>query len=125
MLNTSRLMGFVASARPEESKRFYVGVLGLRVVEDTPFALILDANGNTVRVQKVKSVSVPAYTVLGWEVADITDTARRLRDKGVLFQCYDGLPQDEFGIWTTPDGNKVAWFKDPDGNILSLTENGT
>lgn len=125
MLKTSKLMGFVASARPEESKRFYVYVLGLPLVEDTPFALVFDANGTTVRVQKVQSVSTPTYTVLGWEVADITDTVRRLRDRGVLFQCYDGLPQDEFGIWATPDGNKVAWFKDPDGNTLSLTENRT
>lgn len=123
MLSASKLVGFVATSRPRESKRFYEQTLGLSLIEDSPVALVFDACGTVLRLQKVKSVSASAYTVLGWEVADIAHVVQRLSDKGVSFERYDGMPQDELGIWTTPAGAKVAWFRDPDGNPLSLTQN--
>jgi hypothetical protein len=64
----------------------------------------------------------PGYTVLGWRVADIAATARGLAGRGVEFLRHDGMDQDENGAWTTPGGDKVAWFADPDGNVLSLTQ---
>ena len=124
MLSHSRLVGFVATAKPAEARSFYQGVLGLPLVEEGPFALVFDANGTTLRVQIVRSVSPAPYTALGWQVEDIRTTIRALAARGVIFERYDGLVQDGQGIWTSPDGSRVAWFKDPDGNTLSLTERG-
>jgi len=75
-----------------------------------------------LRVTAVAEVARPGYTVLGWRVADITATVRELTGRGVVFLRYDGMNQDEDGVWTTPGGDKVAWFADPDGNVLSLTQ---
>ena len=83
---------------------------------------MFDANGTMLRVAAVAEVSRPGYTVLGWRVADITAAARDLATRGVAFIRYDGMDQDGDGVWTTPGGDKVAWFADPDGNILSLTQ---
>jgi catechol 2,3-dioxygenase-like lactoylglutathione lyase family enzyme len=122
MLNQLKLICFVATTKPAEAKAFYGDTLGLSLVEESPFALIFDANRTMLRVQKVRELSPAAFTTLGWKVGDIHSTIRQLSTKGVRFERYDGLPQDELGVWTTPDGSKVAWFKDPDKNILSLTE---
>ncbi len=124
MLAQSKVMAFVATANPDAAKRFYAETLGLTLVEDGPFALVFDANGTMLRVQRVQASMLVAapYTALGWEVIDITQSASELTARGVVFQRYDGMPQDELGIWTTPDGSRVAWFKDPDGNTLSLTQ---
>jgi predicted enzyme related to lactoylglutathione lyase len=124
MLNNSKLICFAATTKPAVAKAFYGDTLGLSLMEDGPFALVFDANGTMLRVQKVRDLSPVAHTALGWEVGDIRSTIQRLCKQGVRFERYDGLPQDELGLWTTPDGSKVAWFKDPDGNILSLTEFG-
>ncbi len=122
MLGSAKLMAFVATARPEESRRFYEGVLGLRFVEDGPFALVFDSAGITLRIQKVEKVTVIQGTNLGWQVDDIISTIRQLTAAGVVFNRYDGMPQDDLGVWTAPDGAAVAWFNDPDGNNLSLTQ---
>ena len=122
MLSTAKLVGFVATAKPAEAKHFYQIVLGLTLIEDGPYALVFDANGTTVRVQKVQKVSVAGYTALGWKVSDIRAAMQHLSEQGVVFERYEGLPQDPAGIWRTPDGSSVAWFRDPDGNTLSLTE---
>jgi catechol 2,3-dioxygenase-like lactoylglutathione lyase family enzyme len=122
MLSSSSLVGFVATANAEAAKQFYQSVLGLALVEDTPFASVFNSNGTTLRIQKVQQVSPAPYTTLGWSVADIQSTVRELAAKGVVFQRYDGLLQDADGIWHSPGGAKVAWFRDPDGNTLSLTE---
>ena len=124
MLTTSKVVCFAATARPEESRRFYQGLLGLSLVDDGPFALVFDANGTELRVQKVQAVSPPPYTVLGWQVRDIEATARQLSERGIPLERYDGLLQDALGIWSTPDGSRVAWFRDPDGHTLSLTQRG-
>jgi catechol 2,3-dioxygenase-like lactoylglutathione lyase family enzyme len=122
LLNRSRLMAFVATSKPEESRRFYREVLGLSLTEEGPFALVFDAHGTMLRVQKVEAFRPQGHTALGWHVDDIRGTIRSLEQRGVRFERYPGMPQDEFGVWTTPDGSSVAWFKDPDGNVLSLTQ---
>ena len=125
MLSTASLVGFVATAKPLEAKRFYQDVLGLTLLEDSPYALVFDANGTTLRVQKVEKVSVAGYTALGWEVSNIRAVMQHLSQQGVVFERYEGLSQDQAGIWRTPDGSRVAWFRDPDGNTLSLTEHSS
>lgn len=122
MLSTAKLVGFVATARPAEAKHFYENALGLSLIEDGPHALVFAANGTTLRVQKVQSVTPSGYTALGWEVNDIATTVQRLSKLGVRFERYEGLAQSDAGIWRAPDGSSVAWFRDPDGNMLSLTE---
>jgi predicted enzyme related to lactoylglutathione lyase len=122
MLNNSNPICFAATAKPQHAKQFYGVTLGLKLVEDTPFALVYDANGTMLRVQKVQEVFPAGYTILGWAVDNMATAVEGLTKKGIRFERYQGLPQDESGIWTTPDGSRVAWFKDPDGNTLSLTE---
>ena len=122
MLNTASLVGFVATAKPAEAKRFYQGTLGLELIEDGPYALVFNANGTTLRIQKVQEVCLAPYTSLGWEVSNISAETQRLSEQGVVFEHHEGLPQDHAGFWRTPNGSSVAWFKDPDGNTLSLTE---
>ncbi len=122
MLAESKLVAFAATAIPNQAKVFYSTVLNLTELVDTQFALVFDANGTTIRIQKVKSVTAPEYTVLGWEVTNIVETVWNLSNKGVKFEHFTTLPQDDFGIWKTPDGAMIAWFKDPDGNTLSVTQ---
>jgi catechol 2,3-dioxygenase-like lactoylglutathione lyase family enzyme len=123
MLDTSDLMAFVTTARPEEARAFYSDVLGLRLLSDDAYALVYDAHGTTLRVSKAREVQVAPYTVLGWKVADIAATVRALGARGVAFNRYGGLEQDDLGIWAVPGAPaRVAWFKDPDGNTLSLTQ---
>ena len=122
MLDGAPFIGFIPVRDIFEARGFYERVLGLRVVQDTPFALVLDANGTMVRVTPVPGFTVQSFTIAGWRVDDIAATVRALEAKGVRFTRYDGMHQDELGIWATPSGDKVAWFTDPDGNTLSLTE---
>lgn len=122
MLTNSDIIAFIATAQPEQARVFYSEVLELRLLADTPFALVFDANGTMLRIQKVETLTKVGYTVLGWHVGDIHAAVEMLLKRGIVFNRYPGLPQDEQGIWTTPDGNKIAWFTDPDGNTLSLTE---
>lgn len=122
MLAHCDIIAFIATTQPEQAKVFYSEGLGLRLMEDTPFALVFDANGTMLRVQKVQTLTPAGHTVLGWLVVDVHEAVELLLKRGIIFDRYAGLPQDEQGIWTTPDGNKIAWFSDPDGNTLSLTE---
>ena len=122
MLGNAKVVAFVATADPDAAQRFYGGTLGLRLVEDAPFALVFDAGGTMLRIQKLETVTAAVNTVLRWDVGDIRTPVDRLAAAGVVFERYAGLPQDEVGIWTSPDGALVAWFKDPDGNTLSLTQ---
>ena len=122
MLGASKVMAFVATADAARARTFYRDVLGLRLVGDEPYALVFESGGTTLRVQKVASVAPAQYTVLGWSVSDIEGTMERLRAGGVRFETF-GMPgQDKSGVWTAADGARVAWFKDPDGNLLSLTQ---
>ena len=122
MLEASDVIAFAASADLRQARAFYEQVLGLRVIEQNDFSCVFDANGTMLRVTAVAEVARPGYTVLGWRVADITATVRGLAERGVVFLRYDGMDQDENGVWTTPGGDKIAWFTDPDGNVLSLTQ---
>jgi catechol 2,3-dioxygenase-like lactoylglutathione lyase family enzyme len=122
MLRDARLIGFAATSQPEAAKRFYRDVLGLPLTEESAFALVFDANGTMLRVQKVENVREAAYTVLGWRVSDIRSKIDELSARGVHFQHYAGMAHDDRGIWKSPDGAEIAWFRDPDGNTLSLTQ---
>ncbi|HEY1639992.1 MAG TPA: VOC family protein [Streptosporangiaceae bacterium] len=122
MLGSSELVAFAATADLRRAREFYEQVLGLTVTDDTDFACVFEAGGTMLRVTAVEQVARPGYTVLGWRVADIAATARELAARGVQLTRYDGMEQDENGIWTTPGGDQVAWFSDPDGNTLSLTQ---
>jgi len=113
---------FAATARAERSRAFYEGVLGLALVADEPYALVFRVGRSMLRIQKVDRVAKVPYTVLGWAVRNIRRTVRSLAKAGVAFQRYDGLAQDEDGVWRSPGGALVAWFQDPDGNTLSLTQ---
>ena len=122
MLDSSDLVAFAAATDLYRARVFYEQILGLPVAEHNDFACVLDANGTMLRITAVPEVLRAGYTVLGWRVTDIVGTVRGLIAKGVVFLRYDGMDQDEDGVWTTPGGEKVAWFADPDGNILSLTQ---
>ncbi len=122
MLGSSKLMAFAVTKQTEKARAFYTDVLGLTLVAHEPAALVFDANGSTLRVSIVKDFPPQPFTVLGWRVADIRSMRRDLAAKGVSFEIYGFPGQDAEDIWTTPDGAQVAWFKDPDGNLLSLTQ---
>jgi catechol 2,3-dioxygenase-like lactoylglutathione lyase family enzyme len=117
------ILALVATRDPERAKKFYRDTLGLPLVsEELPFALVFDVSGAMLRVTIVEKLDPAPFTVLGWQVPDITIAAAALQKAGVEFLRYPGMPQDEIGIWTSPNGAKVAWFKDPDGNTLSLSQ---
>jgi catechol 2,3-dioxygenase-like lactoylglutathione lyase family enzyme len=122
MLGSCDLIAFVATTDLDRARAFYEGVLGLAVTERTDFACVFDSGGTMLRVTAVPAVAQPGYTVLGWRVTGITAVVRELAANGVVFSRFDAMDQDEDGIWTTPGGDRVAWFGDPDGNTLSLTE---
>jgi catechol 2,3-dioxygenase-like lactoylglutathione lyase family enzyme len=122
MLKSRPLVAFVGTTDPKRAKAFYARTLGLRLVSEDGFALAFDAGGTMLRVAVVKTLQPAGYTILGWIVPDIAKAARDLAKRGVVFQRYEGMPQDALGIWSSPSGARVAWFTDPDRNTLSLTE---
>ncbi len=122
MISDSKIVAFVATKDAAGAKTFYETVLGLKLVSDDSFALVFDANGTMLRVQKVQELNPAPYTALGWDVTDISSEVEELVKRGVVFNRYEWLPQDELGVWTAPGGARIAWFKDPDGNTLSLTQ---
>jgi catechol 2,3-dioxygenase-like lactoylglutathione lyase family enzyme len=122
MLKTAQLMAFVATSDPARARAFYETELGLTFVADEPFALIFNCGGTPLRVQKVQAVTPPAGTALGWVVDDIAAAVAGLAGRGVVFERFAGMPQDERGVMAFPDGAQVAWFRDPDRNLLSLTQ---
>ena len=121
-LPTSDLIAFVATTDLARARVFYERGLGLKLAGESPIACTFDANGTTLRVIAVEKIDVAPYTVLGWNVADIAATLRELTSRGVVVERIDGIEQDELGVWRSPGGARVAWFKDPDGNTLSLTQ---
>ena len=122
MLGAINIVAFVPTKDSEKARAFYEGVLGLRFVKDDGFAMVLDANGIMVRVSKAPQFTPAQFTILGWQVKNIEQIVQSLQKKGVHFEIFGFFKQDELGIWTAPTGDKVAWFKDPDGNILSVSE---
>lgn len=122
MLSSAPIVALVATSQPEVARGFYRDVLGLRLTAEDQFALIFDANGTTLRVQIVEKFTPQPFTVVGWVVPDIAAAVRDLTTRGVRFHRYGFMQQDDLGIWSAPGGAKVAWFPDPDGNTLSLTQ---
>ena len=121
-MTNSKIICFVATLDAVNARKFYESILELNCASEDSFAIVFDVNGTMLRVQKVHEFTPAKYTVLGWEVADIAARIRELTKKGIRFERFTGLPQDELGVWTSPAGAQIAWFKDPDGNILSLTQ---
>ncbi len=122
MLGGSDVVAFAATRDLDRAGAFYRDVLGLELLEQTPIACVLSAHGTTVRVTLVDDFTPPPYTVLGWLVPDIGATVRGLAARGIAFERFEGMSQDDDGVWNAPGGDRVAWFHDPDGNTLSLTE---
>jgi catechol 2,3-dioxygenase-like lactoylglutathione lyase family enzyme len=125
MLEHSALIGFVGVSDLGRARRFYGDTLGLPITEESPFALTANANGTMLRLTPVEQPVAAPYTILGWSVADIVSMIDQLTARGVHFTRYEGMGQDERGVWTAPGGAKIAWFPDPDGNNLSLTQLAT
>jgi len=122
MLDDAQTVAFVATADLDRAHEFYAGVLGLPVVERTDFANVYDAGGTPLRVTRVDEPVVAGYTILGWIVSDIGGAMAELARRGVQFERYPGVAQDDDGVWAAPGGSLIAWFRDPDGNTLSLQE---
>jgi predicted enzyme related to lactoylglutathione lyase len=125
MLADAPIMAFVSAVDLDRARAFYEEVVGLAVEEVNDFACVMRSGGTSLRVTRVESLAPQPFTVLGWEVDDIESTVDGLVTRGTTFERYDGMSQDERGIWTAPSGAKIAWFPDPDGNVLSLTQFAT
>jgi catechol 2,3-dioxygenase-like lactoylglutathione lyase family enzyme len=122
VLGSAKLMAFAGVRDLTVARAFYGDVLGLRIIDENPFAVVADVGGTMLRITAVERPAEAPYTVFGWEVPDIAATVRDLAGRGVEFITYDGMGQDELGVWTAPGGARIAWFRDPDRNTLSLTE---
>lgn len=121
MDSSFQIMAFVGTRDAGKARAFYGEKLGLRLLNEDNFALEYDSNGTMLRVTRVPDLTPAKFTVLGWRVPDIVAAVKDLQTKGITFERYE-FAQDELGIWTSPSGARVAWFKDPDGNILSLSQ---
>jgi catechol 2,3-dioxygenase-like lactoylglutathione lyase family enzyme len=122
MLSDKKLKAFVPTVMPDKAKIFYQEILGLDLLAEDEYALEFNANGVLLRVITVPVLKPQEFTVLGWNVSNISTMIKSMNSKGVFCEKYPFLQQDDLGIWTSPNGSRVAWFKDPDGNLLSLTE---
>jgi catechol 2,3-dioxygenase-like lactoylglutathione lyase family enzyme len=124
MLTNNSVIAFVPTSDAARARDFYEQKLGLRFVSDDSFAIVMDCNGTMLRIARVGNFTPHPFTILGWEVQDMDKTAELMTGNDVKFEIFPGLNQNEAGIWTAPGGAKVAWFKDPDGNILSISQHG-
>ena len=122
MLKDSKIIALVPVTDAARAKAFYSDKLGLKFVSQDPFAIVFDANGIMLRLTTVKEFIPQTFSILSWEVPDIEAEVRQLTTAGVTFERYGFFEQDELGIWTAPDGTKVAWFLDPDRNNLGIVQ---
>ncbi|MCL2450431.1 MAG: VOC family protein [Polyangiaceae bacterium] len=122
MLAKQSLVAFIATENAAAARKFYQDVLGLEVDYENEFVIACNAHGTSLRIQKVRGFRPQPFTSLGWTVDDLVSTVDALADRGVKCERYDGIDQDARGIWKAPSGAQIAWFKDPDGNVLSLTQ---
>jgi catechol 2,3-dioxygenase-like lactoylglutathione lyase family enzyme len=121
MANLGTLVAFIPTRNGDAARAFYETKVGLRFISEDQFAIVFQSGANRIRISRTGSFTPAPFTILGWESSDIEQDVRDMSARGVTFERYDYMgPQDELGIWTTPDGAKVAWFKDPDGNTLSI-----
>ncbi|HTF64350.1 MAG TPA: VOC family protein [Edaphobacter sp.] len=123
MLAQTELLAFIPTIDADHARSFYVDTLGLTFVSDDPFAITIRSGKTDIRISRVESFNPSPHTILGWKVKDIETTAHQFSAAGITFERYPFLEQDANGIWAAPDGAaKVAWFKDPDGNVLSIAQ---
>jgi catechol 2,3-dioxygenase-like lactoylglutathione lyase family enzyme len=122
MLASSKIIGFVPTKDSVKARGFYEGILQFEFVSDDMFALVMKAGETMLRIGKVQDFTPAPYTVLGWEVSNIEEVAKWLQKRGVTLEKFPFVQDKELGIWTTPNGDKVAWFRDPDGNVLSVSQ---
>jgi catechol 2,3-dioxygenase-like lactoylglutathione lyase family enzyme len=122
LLADNKIIALVPITDAARAKAFYAEKLGLKFVSEDPFAVVFDANGIMLRLTKVKEFTPQPFSILSWEVADIEAAVGQLTTAGVVFERYGFFKQDDLGIWTAPDGTKVAWFLDPDGNNLGIVQ---
>ena len=122
MLDSEKLVGFVMTTDYGAARAFYEGKLGLQYVSQDQFALVMRSGGHMIRVVKMPSFTPAQGTVLGWEVKDIEAVVTWLKSRGVETEKYAFVPDKELGIWVAPNADKVAWFKDPDGDVLSVSQ---
>ena len=121
-MRLGKVMGFLPTKDAKRARSFFEGKLGLRFVSEDPYALVMESNGTMIRIANVQEFQPAPYTVLGWEVQDIRQVVTELKTRGILCERYPFVEDRELGIWSSPTGAKVAWFKDPDGNVLSVTQ---
>ena len=121
-LATSTLVAFVPTTDLARARHFYQGKLGLRLTREDDYACVFDGGGTDLRVTLVKTLTPQSHTVCGWLVSDVSQTASDLAVAGIACVRFDGMDQDESGVWTAPSGDRIAWFHDPDDNLLSLTQ---
>lgn len=122
MLSSNKMIGFVITQDPNKARGFYEETLGFKFVSEDQYALVMETDENMIRIATVKNFAPAQHTVLGWEVKQIERVASYMKERGVVFEHYPWMPPHELGIWEAPGGDKVAWFKDPDGNVLSLSQ---
>jgi catechol 2,3-dioxygenase-like lactoylglutathione lyase family enzyme len=123
MLSAGKMVGFVPTRDSQKARKFYEGKLEFEFVGEDPFALVMRAGDSTIRIAKGARDFIPAaYTILGWEVQNIEEAARWLQERGVALERYPFVQDQELCVWIAPGGDKVAWFKDPDGNVLSISQ---
>jgi catechol 2,3-dioxygenase-like lactoylglutathione lyase family enzyme len=124
MIAQNPIIAFIPTKDAVRARAFYEEQLGLRFVSDDSFAVVMDANGTMVRIARVGEFTPAPFTILGWQVEDIHQAVAEMTSNGLQFTRYSFLEQSEDGVWTAPGGPKVAWFSDPDGNTLSLSQHG-
>jgi catechol 2,3-dioxygenase-like lactoylglutathione lyase family enzyme len=121
VLGSAAFVGFIPVRSLDSAREFYCDTLGLEAVEQTPVALVVDAGGVSIRLVEVPELRPQPFTIAGWLVSDISSMVASLAEAGVPIKRYEGMVQDEQGVWTAPSGDRIAWFADPDGNVLSIT----
>lgn len=122
LLSAQPIIAFAATTQPARALSFYAFVLGLGLIEDAPHALVFDAGGSMLHVQKLRTFVPASHTVLGWHVNDILAARHGLESRGIKCELAPGLLADKDGVWTGPAGDRMIWFRDPDGNLLSLVQ---
>ena len=122
MLSLHRIKAFVSTTNPDKAREFYKDKLGLKLLSEDSFGMEFEAAGAHIRISVVEKLIPQPFTVLGWDTDDIISTISMMSEKGISFERYTFIEQDDSGIWTSPGGTRVAWFMDPDGNILSISD---
>jgi catechol 2,3-dioxygenase-like lactoylglutathione lyase family enzyme len=122
MLADSKLMGFIFTRDYNNARAFYEGKLGLQFISQDQYALALKAGEHMIRITKIPDFVPARATVLGWQVQDIGAVVAWLKERGVILEDFPFIQDRKLGIWSAPGGDRIAWFKDPDGNVLSVSQ---